>query len=346
MELDERKRAILRSVVIDYIQTAEPVGSRTIARRYHLGFSPATIRNEMADLEDYGYLEQPHTSAGRIPSDKGYRFFVDELMDRAELTREEAESVRNRIASRQYEAEEVIRESSRILRSFTRYPSVAVAPPARRLSYRYLKLVPLDADNLLLVLVTGPGFVQSRLIRLENMPAADVLLRLSADLTAAIKNQTAGELSRETMNQIRQLVVDPQLLDEILLLMEQPASNDMSGFFLVEGATAILEQPEFRDLERARAYLALFEGGNTIMKALEKLSPRTDDVVVLIGRENPPGPLQDLSIVAAGYESAGEVVGTLGVIGPKRMDYQRAMALVGCVAKFLSESLSSVLRGR
>lgn len=346
VELDERKREILRSVVIDYIHTAEPVSSRTLARRHHLGFSPATIRNEMADLEDFGFLEQPHTSAGRVPSDKGYRFYVNELMDPAELTLTEAEAVRQRMMARLYEVQEVIRESSRILNAFTRYTSVALAPSGRRRSYQHLKLVPLDGERLLLVLVTDPGFVANRLARVEKVPDTDELAKLSTDLTRVVKSRAAGEIGPDVKRQIQDVTGVGSLAEEVISLLEQAGQEDAPGGFFVEGATAILEQPEFRDLERVRSFLGLFEGGNVIAHALEDLGRDSGNVVVVIGSENPRGPLQDLGIVAAGYESSGEIVGTLGVIGPKRMDYQRAVSLVGCVARHLSESLAALLRGR
>ncbi|MGE5576824.1 MAG: heat-inducible transcriptional repressor HrcA [Syntrophothermus sp.] len=339
MTLDERKRQILRAIVTDYINTAEPVGSRTLARKYLLGISPATIRNEMADLEEIGYLQQPHTSAGRIPSDKGYRFYVDVLMDHPLLPEETATSIRETIQTRQREIEEAIHHASYILSYLTNYTAVVLGPMPHERICEHVKLVGLDPNNVLVVLMTLPGFIENRLVEVTQPLAPEELERASLLLTERLRGTTWGVISAGLIREVREIVRNQQLAEELLHMLGVSSREERVDNLYLEGTTKILDQPEFKDLEKVRTVLGIFEGKQMLLEFLAEAA-KESGVVVSIGQENRHDEFRDFSFVTASYESSGRAVGTLGVIGPTRMDYARAISAVGCVAGALSELLS------
>lgn len=336
---------ILQAITDDYISTAEPVGSRTIARRYNLGISPATIRNEMADLEESGYLEQPHTSAGRIPSEKGYRFYVDMLMAPRPLSDEERRRLRQELGRRQRAIEDLVHDTSRMLALLTKYTAVVVAPQLSESVFQRIELVPLGEEYVLVVLVTEPGFVHHRIAALKEPVVPEELAQLSQFMNEYLRGIRVSELGTTLLSRLREEIRDARLYQEAMTVLTTGLDSSDEHRVYVEGALHIFDQPEFQSIERARPVLSLFGEPDAIRPLLSELG-RTSGTRVTIGHEIPIDELASCSLVTATYEVNGELVGTIGVIGPTRMDYARAVSLVSAVAQGLSETLSRMMRTR
>ncbi|HLT57715.1 MAG TPA: heat-inducible transcriptional repressor HrcA [Limnochordales bacterium] len=342
--LDERKRRVLHALTEDYIQTAEPVGSRNLARKYNLGVSPATIRNEMADLEDEGYLHQPHTSAGRIPSDKGYRYYVDELMARWEPSPAERSAVYREVLAVRRAMEEMVHEAARLLARATQYASVVAAPSLEASIFRRLDLVPLDDLRVVAVVVADPGFVQHRIVEVGRPVSQAQCDQMAARLNRRLFGVRYGDIRRDLLAGIKEEVGHPELYDAVADLLTTGLSDRKSDKVYLEGTLNILNQPEFRDIERARSLLALLEARDILNEVLS-VAARGGGTTVIIGHENPVAGLRECSVVSSAYRLGDEVIGVIGVLGPTRMDYSRAVGMVEYVADQLTEALDALMRG-
>lgn len=335
--LDERKRLVLRAIIDSYIETAEPVGSRTIARKHDLGVSPATIRNEMADLEETGYLQQPHVSAGRIPSDKGYRFYVDALMEPYIFPGTEVERIEKEMLDPQLSPDRALHEAARLLAVLTESVSLVVAPSTDQLVFKHLQLVPLDETSILVTLVLHPMIVKHRLIRTEQEVSPEQVAELSAALNKKLRGVTYRQLGPTILNEIIRDFGDiGRVLVELLI---QGLAEEKGEQLYATGTTNILNQPEFRDVERAIVLLEALEQKEQLLSALSSAA-KSSGVQVVIGRENVYSPMQNCSLVTCTYYVGSDVVGTLGVLGPTRMDYARVVSAVNLVAQALSELLT------
>jgi heat-inducible transcriptional repressor len=342
-KLDERKKQILKVITDDYITSGEPVGSRTIARRYDLGLSPATIRNEMADLEESGFLEQPHTSAGRVPSERGYRYYVDALMSRHTLTEKEIEVIYGELEHYHQEMESVIQQTSKILVQMTKYPSLVLSPQIDTAIFRHVQLVKLSSNTVLVVIVTDTGLVENKVIELQQEISTEELDRLSTLLNQKLRGLSLNKLHTSLFNDINsELVFHDQLFNEALkLLIKSMMNRNKSGERVyIDGATKMLEQPEFLDLQKFKPLMNLLEEEDRLYKLLCK------DVItksqVKIGHENEEQGIQDCSVVTASYEIAGRAVGVIGILGPTRMDYGKVLPVVEMTAAILSDLLSQM----
>ncbi len=335
--LDERKRLVLRAIIDNYIETAEPVGSRTIARKHDLGVSPATIRNEMADLEETGYLQQPHISAGRVPSDKGYRFYVDALMEPYVFPGQELKRLRDEIAQAQLTPEHSIHAAARLLALLTQSVSLIVAPSTDQLVFKHLQLVALEDTGILVTLVLHPGIVKNRLIRTKRDYSAEQITELSTALNQKLKGITYRELGPTIFTEvIRDFGEIGKVLVELIL---QGLAEDKGEQVYASGTVNILNQPEFRDVDRA---IALFEAleEKEYLRSLLGSAAKSSGVQVAIGHENVSAAMQSCSLVTCTYYVGNDVVGTIGVIGPTRMDYARVVAAVNEVSNSLSALLT------
>lgn len=336
---------ILQAITDDYISTAEPVGSRTIARRYNLGISPATIRNEMADLEESGYLEQPHTSAGRIPSEKGYRFYVDMLMDPLPLSEAEKQRMQQAIGQRQRVIEDLVHQTSRMLSLLTKYTAVVLAPQVSESVFQRIELMPLNEQNVLVVLVTEPGFIQHRIVQLKDAVVSEELAQLSQFLNERLRGVRLTDIGATILSRLRDEIRDAHLYQEAMDLLSRGIERPAETHVYLDGALHLFDQPEFQNIERARAILGQL-GEPQAMRPLLSALARGAGTRVTIGHEIPIDELAACSIVTATYEVGGEIVGALGVIGPTRMDYARAVSFVGAVSHSLTEALSRLVRTR
>ncbi len=335
--LDDRKRLVLRAIIDSYIETAEPVGSRTIARKHDLGVSPATIRNEMADLEETGYLQQPHVSAGRVPSDKGYRFYVDTLMEPYVFPGLELRRLQEEISSTQLSPERSIHEAARLLALLTQSISLIVAPSPDQLVFKHLQLVALEDTGILVTLVLHPGVVKNRLIRTKREYSSEQIADVSAALNHKLKGVTYKQLGLTIFSEvIRDFGEIGRALVELIL---QGLAEDKGEQIYASGTVNILNQPEFRDVNRAIALLEALEQKEHLLSLLGSAA-KFSGVQVAIGQENVSSAMQSCSLVTCTYYVGNDVVGTIGVIGPTRMDYARVMAAVEVVSRSLSTLLT------
>ncbi len=335
--LDERKRLVLGAIIDSYIETAEPVGSRTIARKHDLGVSPATIRNEMADLEETGYLQQPHVSAGRIPSDKGYRFYVDALIEPHVFSLLELQKVRERILGPRLSPERSIHEAARLLALLTQSVSLVLAPSTDQLVFKHLQLVALEDSSILVTLVLHPGIVKNRLIRTEKDYSSEQIQELSSAINQKLKGITYRQLGPTIFTEIiRDFGEIGRTLVELVL---QGLSEDQGEQIYASGTVNILNQPEFRDMDRAIALLEALEQKEHLLSLLNTTA-QSSGVQVVIGHENFHSAMQGCSLVTCTYYVGNDVVGTIGVIGPTRMDYAKVMSAVDVVSHSLSALLT------
>lgn len=334
--LDARKKAILFVAIQEYILTAEPVSSQKLVEKYQLGVSSATVRSELAGLESMGYLYQPHTSAGRVPTDIGYRFYVDSISDKPGLSNQEEKSISHLFSAISMEMEELMRETAQILSNITNYIAVALAPSFKRSILKHIDLVALSPKHVLVVLITDKGQVLKRTVNISQS-SVDIS-GLERFLNEQLQGLGESEISKLKQNII---LVDSSLtklihilLDEILDLM---AREDKERVFL-SGTASLFYQPEFEDLHKVQTLLNTLEHGYRLMQWLEDPS-RTQKVLVRIGSENSDVEIKDCSVVASSYQVDGETQGTLGIIGPTRMNYARAISAV----EFISANLSKAL---
>lgn len=342
-ELDERKKRILKVVTDDYIASAEPVGSRTIARRYDLGLSPATIRNEMADLEEGGYLEQPHTSSGRVPSEKGYRYYVDTLMSMHRLDEKEVEIIYRELEKYHNEIETVIHQTSKILAQFTQYPSMALGPQIKSAIFRHIQLVKLSRSTILVILVTDTGYVENKIIEFENEISESELDRISNLFNQKLRGMNLRDIQSNVLKELRsEMVFQDQFFNEAVKVLIKSIAKHSQERVFVDGATKILEQPEFSDVIKFKPLMKTLEEEECLYKLLSDSLQK--GAKVKIGSENEDYGIQDCSIVTAGYEIAGRTVGVIGVLGPTRMEYAKVLPIVEYTAKILSDLLTRVCK--
>lgn len=337
--MDERKNRVLQAIVDDYVNTAEPVGSRTIARKYRLGVSPATIRNEMADLEELGYIEQPHTSAGRVPSDRGYRYYVDCLMESQDLTPHEREQIRRVFERRVREIDALVREGARALSEVTRLTGVALGPQIGRATFKEIRLVPVTRDRALLVYITDAGFMENTVVELPVEVTMLELQQISTLLSEHLKGMQVERLSRGALQELeRELKRYGSLLEQSLTFLAESIQPGERHRIYLGGATHLLDQPEFRDIERARTLFHALEQEELLSGVLEH-APAEDRVAVQIGEEINLRELSDCSLISATYRVGDQLIGRIGVIGPKRMEYSKVIAIVEEVTQRMSEAI-------
>lgn len=343
MDLDERKRFILKALINDYIMTAEPIGSRTIAKRYDLGISSATIRNEMADLEDMGYLEQPHTSAGRVPSDKGYRAYVDHLMNIEKLSREEIEIIKNCIRNAAVgEIEKIVKDTTKILSLLTNYTAVVMGPETRKYSVKHIQLVPMDSLHIVAVIVTDIGVVKNTSITLSQPITSERLNTINNILNDKLKGLTIEDINLGIISDVQRNVKGySEILNEIIpILYEGLKSSDESDVYL-EGSSNIFNYPEYNEIEKARAFLTVLDKKDFLKKIL---SSDIDSIRICIGHENEYDEIRDCSLVTTNYKIGDDILGSIGIIGPTRMYYSKVTAILEYFTSCLNDILTAYYR--
>jgi heat-inducible transcriptional repressor len=337
--LDDRKNKVLQAIIEDYVATAEPVGSRTIARKYSLGVSPATIRNEMAELEEMGFLEQPHTSAGRVPSDRGYRYYVDCLMESTDVSQADQAAIRRTFERKARELDTFIRETARILSDTTQLTAVMTAPQMEKASFRELRLVPLGGDKAVLIYITDSGFIENQVLELPVEVTMLELHRVSEVLNEQLRGQPVEALSRTAARALQQeLYRYGALLEQTLQFLEHKLEPGERHRLYLGGTTKILNQPEFRDVDKVRALLNLLENDDVMSHLLVPPDKLPQQPNIQIGEEINIREMSDCSVVSATYRLGGEVVGRVGVIGPKRMEYARVVGILNSVTQHLADS--------
>jgi heat-inducible transcriptional repressor len=339
-ELDKRKAFILATVVYEYVATAEPVGSNTLTQKYQLGVSSATIRNEMAELEAQGYLVQPHTSAGRVPSDAGYRTYVDQLMRPEPLQTDEQRRIQDEFRAASRELDEAIEHTTRLLGQLSRNVAFVVTPTRDTQAFRHVQLIWLSERSGLAIIVTSLGVAAQ--MPFEHAPdiEADDLTRLSNRLNAAFTGKTMREITGAALTRIaREAGVSEELGATLVRAFADVARSDEAAV-VSSGAQHLLDQPEFQDLRKLRSILRIIEE----QKALYDLvadSMTLDGPHVKIGRELGSDEITECSVVTVPYRFGDETVGVLAILGPRRMPYARLLALATGTASSLNRHLSN-----
>jgi len=345
MKMDERKQKVLQAIILDYIATADPVGSRTIAKKYDLGVSPATVRNEMADLEDMGFIEQPHTSAGRIPSQIGYRYYVDCLMEKEPVKAEMKEVVRSALVNRIRETEDLIQFSSRLLSQLTNYTAMVLAPFYGKNILRHIKILPIEAGKAVMVIVLDNGHVEHRIMEVPDYLGDDEFSTISAILNENLRGLTLEQWRPNLMQGIyRELNLHTKLLHDVISHIESHLESSMEydhdQKVFMGGTLNILNQPEFKQIDRVKPLLELLEQEKILKDVLVPVSQ--SGVTVRIGTENKIEGMKDCSLITATYQVEGRVIGTLGVLGPTRMEYSKVIGVVEFLTSALAEALKKV----
>jgi len=334
--LDERRRQVLAAVLIEYIETAEPVGSRSVAKRRGLGLSPATIRNTMADLEEMGYLSQPHTSAGRVPTDKAYRFYVDTLSGDPEAELVEARELRRHYAGTPGGAEQLMEQTSFYLSALSRMTGVLLAPPLKQTVLARIELISLSNERALAVVITESGWISTRTLSLESRIGAEDLREIGRQLTRRFRGRSFQEILEDLSAPVDPL--DPlraragRLVDQVFSLLRDRT-------LYIGGAINILDHPEFWDIETMRNLLRAFEEKERLIDLLSQQAEE-QGVQVMIGQENPYAEMRGCSLVTSTYTYHDQALGILGVVGPKRMPYSKVITLVEETARLVSQNLS------
>ena len=339
--INERMKRVLEMVIEDYIYTAGPVGSKTISKKSSLNLSPATIRNIMSDLEDFGLLFQPHTSAGRVPTEKGFRFYLDFILNIHELSDREREEIRSKYPSYNVEVTDLFRETSRILSSSSHYLGVVWAPRMSLAVLQHIEFVKLRKHMVLAILVSTTGLIQNRIIELEEDFSQSELDHLSDYMNGLLTGLTLQQVKEKLLEQMRaEKNAYDRLFNQALKLGEKALSSIDEANVFIEGRTNILNEPEFGDIARMADIFRAFEAKATMVKLLDKcMEPK--GVQIAIGSESQIQEMETCSLVTSTYGCHGEVLGALGVIGPRRMNYSRVIPLVDYTAKLLTEILET-----
>ncbi|MCL1816484.1 MAG: heat-inducible transcriptional repressor HrcA [Clostridiales bacterium] len=339
--MDERKKKVLHAIIDDYITNAEPVGSRAVAKKSGLGVSPATIRNEMSDLEELGFIEQPYTSAGRVPSDKGYRYFVDHLMEKESLTRLEIEAVRHALSVQMAETDDFMRSCCSLIAKLTNYTTMVSTPHHGRGILQKLQLIAVNDYQVLVMMSSSTGLVRHKLINVNNPISPDLLSRIELLAAARLIGRELDDLNYQYIKQIIYEIEQHQrrrddateLLKQVLL---QPGEHKV----YTGGALNMLIQPEFRDPERLKGIFELLEEDNRVKALLQtNADNKKTSLSISIGAELDDTDMQDCSLIVAHYYIDGEQAGSIGVLGPRRMSYPKTVSLMDYIAKEISKSL-------
>ncbi len=345
MELSERKRMILQVIVEDYIRTAEPVGSRNIAKNHDLGLSAATIRNEMADLEDMGYLDKPHTSAGRIPSEMGYRFYVDSLMKRYSLTMEEINSLQSGMDRKFTQLENVISEISDLVSGISGYPAIVELSASQKIRLRSVKMMLIERGLALIVVVTDSGIVRNRRMSVDENIDYSVIDSVSEFLSRQLSGLCADDFTPARL----MLIYEPMaqygtfLKAVVEFVLECLETSD--GKVYVGGASNILNNPEFENIDKAKQFLSFMDHKENVSKMLSLLKDSASSISIQIGSENGVEEMRDTSLIVANCSVGDKLQGKIGIIGPKRMDYARVVSSLELINGRLAEILSRMIYG-
>jgi heat-inducible transcriptional repressor len=339
--LDKRKAYILATVVYEYIATAEPVGSNTLTQKYNLGVSSATVRNELAELEASGYLVQPHTSAGRIPSDAGYRTYVDDLMRPEHLTPEDRRRIHDELCDATRELDEIIDHATRLLGRLSNNLAFLTKPQRATQTFKHIQLIWLSPHTGVAIVVTSLGVAAQSLFELTTDMDADTLTRLSNALNANFSNRLLRDLGDADVRAVvRELGCSDELSGAVLTAINTARSNETPAV-AAAGAQHLLDQPEFHDLRKVRSILRIIEEQKTLYNLVAD-AINNEAASVKIGAELGTEELADLSVVTVPYRFGSNAYGMLSILGPRRMPYARLLALASGTAETLSERLSEV----
>lgn len=350
MELDERKFKILQAIIRNYLETGEPVGSRTISKYTDLNLSSATIRNEMADLEELGYIVQPHTSAGRIPSDKGYRLYVDHMMKEKEEVlsdkEKEVDEMKEFLIDKVDKVEELLQNVAKVLASNTNYATMISAPQMNRNKLKFIQLTMVEATKILAVIVMDGNIIRNRMIEVEEELDNEIILKLNLLLNTSLSGLTLDEINLTTISKLKNQAGEYNgIVNRIIDALAEVISGEDDVKIYTSGTTNIFKYPELSDSAKASELICTLEEKQVLSELItsslnEGEEGKGTGIQVYIGNETPINTMKDCSVVTATYELGDGMKGAIGIIGPKRMDYEKVVESL----KTLKTQLDSVYK--
>ncbi|NQV04336.1 MAG: heat-inducible transcription repressor HrcA [Candidatus Omnitrophica bacterium] len=342
VDIEQRQKKILSAIVESYIDTAIPVGSRTISQRFRWSMSPATIRNVMADLEETGLITHPHTSAGRMPTDKGYRLYVDMLLEPKHLTKEEESVINRLIGSRFEDFDSLMHASSRAISMITNVAGIVLTPRLKRSMFKHIEFIPIDSSRVLAVLMTGSGIVRNSLMEIEDEFCKSDLVRISEFLNQELEGMFLGDikdyLTRRLLQEHDSFYT---FLKKAMLVLSIPSFLKTEDRMYFEGATSIMSCPEFKDISKARLFLKLLDDKKEILDLFNE-DMEKDGIKVHIGGENAFKYMQECTIITCNYKIRHRTIGAIGAIGPTRMEYGKVISAVGYLSEVLGKALEDL----
>lgn len=341
MELDERKLKILQAIIRNYLETGEPVGSRTISKYTDLNLSSATIRNEMSDLEEMGYILQPHTSAGRIPSDKGYRLYVDTMMEEKV---KEVDEMRNLVLKKADKVDQVLKQIAKLLASNTNYAAMISSPRYHHNKVKFIQLSKVDARQIVAVIVVEGNIIKNKIIDVEEEMDDQTLLKLNILLNTNLNGLSLENINLGIITLMKeQAGIHGDVVGSVIDAVAEAIRSDEDLQIYTSGATNIFKYPELADHEKASELISVFEEKQQLTDLVNETlanSAESKGIQVYIGNETPVQTMRDCSVVTATYELEEGMQGTIGIIGPKRMDYDKVVGTL----KQLMEQLDSLYK--
>lgn len=340
-DLTERDQRVLEAVVNDHIQSGEPVGSRTVSKRYGLKVSSATVRNIMADLEEMGYLYQPHTSAGRIPTEKGLRLYLDSLMKSKAIEEHERALIRKALVETQRDLKELLHRTTQLLSGLCRQAAVVLWPKLSLTRLKHIEFIRLRPNQIMVIVIAKTGLVQHTVMEWEEDIGQDELDKYGRYLNELFADVPLGEVKERILQELHQeKVLFDQLLSRALNLTSQVFQDAFnSSDVYIEGRTNLLNNPEFADVERMRRVLDAFEDKSRIIRLLDMTLQMSRGVHIILGPESELRELNEISLISSQYTRGGTPLGVVGVMGPMRMDYSRIIPIVEFTADLLGQLL-------
>lgn len=338
--LNDRRKKIMFAVISEYVSTADPVGSRTISKRYELDLSPATIRNVMSDLEEMGYFIQPHTSSGRVPTDKAFRFYIEELAQYNPLDPAIEEEMRQRTGSMD-DLRAFVSDSSKALSEMTQYTGVGLTPRMSSTAYKHIQFIKLQRRQLLVVFVTSSNIVHNRMVNFEHEVKQSDLDRMSNYLNSLLSGLTLEACRVKLVDEMKNARAQYDQVLRRAVEMGQAVLSDADGQVIIEGGSKMLHEPEFGDPERARSLFRAFEEKSMMVRLLDK-ALAAPGVHIWMGSEAEDNALDKCAVVTGAYGAGGKLLGTVGVIGPMRMDYAKVVPLVEYTSKLITAQLETL----
>jgi heat-inducible transcriptional repressor len=341
--LTDRQLLILQVIIDDFIQSAQPVGSRTLAKKGEISYSSATIRNDMADLEDLGFIEKTHSSSGRVPSEKGYRYYVDHLLSPQRLTKTEVSQIKSIYAERIFELEKVVQKSAQILSELTNYTSIVLGPKVNENRLKRIQIIPINSETAVAIIVTNTGHVENRTITFPgklNPSDIEKMVNILNDRLAGVPIvELQDKIVKEVVSVLKNHI---QNYDTLVKIMAGSLTLDSSEKIYFGGKTNMLSQPEFSDLRRIKTLLTMIEKEDELYGLLQT---NHSGISIKIGKENENIAMENCSLITATYSLGEKQLGTITVLGPTRMEYSRVISLLLRMTRDLSKILTDLYHG-
>ncbi len=324
MALDKRKLQVLHAIIQSYIITAEPIGSRTISKKFDLGVSSATIRNEMSDLEELGFLVKPHTSSGRIPSDKAYRLYVNTIVPMIDIDPLFSKLQIDALMDNDEHIENLVENMAKLLSKVTNYTAIAISPQVNKSTIKSIQLVTIDESRIMVVLVTDSGVVKNKILKLEEEIDYHTLGIITNFLNTELRGHTVDEINKDFSEKITKELysMSSPIIKIMPIIINSLEGNEESSLYM-DGVTNIFNFPEYNDMNRAKEFLSFMEDKENLLAML--LRDNSEGIKVMIGTENQHEAIKTCSVITTDYNIDGKIIGKIGVIGPTRMDYEKVI---------------------